>query len=113
MTVKIEIEIELKCSHCDKRSKIPASGKFPRHRAVHGVGYYGKRVERGRDCAGSGVDATARVVAEVEQRAKNSAQHVLKIGEDIKRLSAQRDEVSARVDAYMNLLAKINLRGGK
>ena len=111
MTVKIEIE--LKCTRCDKRSKIPASGKFPRHCTVHGTGYYGKRIERGRDCAGSGIDATARVVAEAERCAKHCAQRVLEIGADIERLRARMSEESARIDAYMNLLAKINLRSGK
>lgn len=108
-----KIKIELKCSHCDKRSAVPASGLFPRHCAVHGTGYYGRRIERGRDCAGSGIDATARVVAEAEQRAKNCAQRVLEIGAGIERLRARMVEESARVDAYLALLAKIDLRGAK
>ena len=111
--MSVKVEIELKCMHCDKRSKIPASGKFPRHCAVHGTGYYSKRVERGRDCAGSGVDATERVVAEAKQRAGNCGQRIAELNADIVRLHVRVAEESERVESYASLIAKMSARGAK
>lgn len=109
----MKVEIELKCSHCDKRSNVPASGKFPRHCAVHGTGYYSKRVERGRDCAGSGVDATERVIAEAKQRAGNCGQRIAELNADIVRLHVRVAEESERVESYASLIAKLSARGAK